>query len=317
MIDKHLILHVGPPKTGSSAIQRALFETQQTGEATYCYPEVGLSKRWHSHDVLIRTIRENGGDSEARARMFGEVAEIASQSPHDRVILSDEYLGGSNLRAAEMLPTCLPKFREVTIVYVVRSIYEMGFSALNQRMRRKVTMFCTPDPYLSANNHKKRAVALTALRNGFDNANIAFIVYNRDLVSTFFDRFAGMAYAPQSSGKSVNKSLDFGTLLALQMPQKTKHALRPLEFETMLRERDIEPLNVDSMLRDYYYGQIDSVAAKVPAIYKDIFSQEAVDELIRRPTVPEARNISKNELSDYLSELEATIAAYRKAVCGD
>ncbi|WP_270727116.1 hypothetical protein [Shimia sp. Alg240-R146] len=233
------------------------------------------------------------------------------------MILSDEYLGGSNLSAAEMLSTCLPKFREVTIVYVVRSIYETGFSALNQRMRRKVTLFFTPDPYLSLKNHNKRAATLTALRDGFDNANIAYLVYNRDLVSTFFDRFAGMAYAEQSSRKSVNKSLDFGTLLALQLPQKTKHALRPLEFETLLRERDIEPLNVDSMLRDYYFKQIDFVAAKVPSIYENIFSEEAVEELIRRPSVPEAKNISKGELSDYLKELEATVAAYRKAVCGD
>jgi hypothetical protein len=115
------VLHIGLPKTGTSYVQESLVQHRETLAASGVdvLNVAGRSQHHAAWDLLGRRI--GGADATAVEGAWADLAGRAARSPHDRVILSDEFL--VHARPADvrtMVRTLAP--RELRVVVTVRDL---------------------------------------------------------------------------------------------------------------------------------------------------------------------------------------------------
>ena len=131
-----LYIHVGPPKTGTSAVQDVLRSQDNT---VLVYPKCGQWGDGSHHNLVFNffgdyaraeTVRE---DIDA---LFGRVAAEAGQS-NGNVLISSEVLFGRK-RAPDFVQALLsrlgPDFR-AEVLFVARDHFERAASVYNQRVK--------------------------------------------------------------------------------------------------------------------------------------------------------------------------------------
>ncbi len=139
-MSRTLFLHVGPPKTGTTAVQDVL---RAHDNSVLIYPKVGLWPDGSHHNLVFNffhdysraeTIRE---DIDA---LFGRIAAEAGRS-QGNVLISSEILSGRE-RVPDFVRALLsrlgPEFHAV-VLFVVRDHFERAASVYNQRVKDAVT----------------------------------------------------------------------------------------------------------------------------------------------------------------------------------
>lgn len=125
----HLLLHIGPHKTGTTYIQQSLFRSIELMEARdWCYPRTGRPWPHHAHhDIPYRfeAMRQSGKLQElkAEARGFGNV------------ILSAEGFCNLDNEALTALADLFEAER-VTLVYYLRDPYSQFRSYWQERVKQ-------------------------------------------------------------------------------------------------------------------------------------------------------------------------------------
>ena len=112
MAEKRVILHAGPHKTGSTALQHGLFNTRvQLGAHGFSYPDIGIKHMGHHG---LQTLLHNSKDV-LKATAEKITAELTSV---DQIILSSEdfvYLSPESLTALKAL---FPSYRFEIILFI-------------------------------------------------------------------------------------------------------------------------------------------------------------------------------------------------------
>jgi hypothetical protein len=135
-----LFLHVGPTKTGTSAIQDIL--CRHDGSVVI-YPKVGLWADGSHHNLVLNFYRDFARPEVVRedvAGLFSRIAVEAAASRND-VVISSEVLGGRQ-RPGELVRALTqelgPDFQPEILVGV-REHFERAASIYNQRVKDAVT----------------------------------------------------------------------------------------------------------------------------------------------------------------------------------
>ena len=167
-----LFLHIGPAKTGTSAVQHFL---QRHDNSIVVYPKVGLWADGAHHNLVLNYFGEYTRPEVVREDAAGLLARIGEEARHsDRdIVISSEILAGrkdvAGFSAALEREVGAPL--RVEIVAVVREHFERAASAYNQRVKDAVTgEKRDPDTFLAAQTRGLGySVMLKRLRQtGFD-----------------------------------------------------------------------------------------------------------------------------------------------------
>jgi hypothetical protein len=151
-LTRTLFLHVGPAKTGTSAVQHVL---QRHDNSIVLYPKVGLWADGSHHNLVLNyfgeytrpeVVRENPADLLAR------IGREARQSDRNIVISSEILAGRKDLTGfTAALEREVGESLRVELVMVVREHFERAASLYNQRVKDGVTgEKRDPDAFLAA-----------------------------------------------------------------------------------------------------------------------------------------------------------------------
>ncbi len=215
----HVIVHIGQPKAGSTAIQMGLWAERENlqKQGILVGPlDRDLSLALHQADVInkIPKLRIKFGTMEAaRAhseRHWQQLADTVRATRPALTLLSSEHLMGVS---RDLLARLTPLFSRISIVCYVRDPVSRYVSELDQSIRGGTTL-----PYLDltgkginrATNlirayHEAAGAENVVVRN-FDRRNLK----NGDVVVDFFEqvsRLAGRPVAPDHRPQRVNESL--------------------------------------------------------------------------------------------------------------
>lgn len=136
---KHLYLHIGLGKTGSSALQSWLsLNARRIGDQGFDYADLVPEAKSGSissgnGDELVAACRNN--DFVEVERLLNEVYFFSGKN--ERAIVSCELLQGmSESRIQQLRETCDSSGIQVTVIAFVRSIYEQAYSSYLQGLKR-------------------------------------------------------------------------------------------------------------------------------------------------------------------------------------
>lgn len=146
-----LFVHIGRPKTGTSAFQYLMRENTQPG---WLYPETGQWPDGAHHKLLMAfngTERRGNIQIEPFAEQFAALQTEIEESGGSNVIISSEGLfgkGGLDF-VQELRCTIGAQFESIQIIAVYRSHLEIASSLYNQQIKDPVSAETRdPDRYL-------------------------------------------------------------------------------------------------------------------------------------------------------------------------
>lgn len=151
MTARKLYLHVGPAKTGTSAVQSLLSSDDHAG---LIYPKVGLWADGSHHNLVFNYCGDAHRPEIARAEPAELLARIGEETRarSGSVVISSELLAnGVDTRkfAEAMLSFLEPADWSTEILFVAREHFERAASCYNQDVKDSVTMERRePDDYL-------------------------------------------------------------------------------------------------------------------------------------------------------------------------
>lgn len=231
----HLLLHIGPPKTGSTAIQAALSDSTADLNAKGVFFDGGmplraLSARYTSEAVLAKTpvSRRLGGIAGVRAwseRAWQELASGLEASDADLCILSSEHFAYS-IDFDGLAGRLSDLFDGITVLAFVRDPVSQYLSGLQQSIRGGARFMDLPMPCdftYRVRNLLERYSDLVGREN--------VIVRN----------FAGGNVVTEFSGqlKRLGKQVDLPELI--RNPSAPGAVLAMLLFVNECRRQDFEP----------------------------------------------------------------------------
>ncbi len=143
-----VVIHIGPHKTGTSALQSAFFRNaERLAERGLLYRPMG--KVWNNHHVLAVQFSSTGGSPEAGRAFIERLLEDAYRG-NQRVLISSEMLCESHVDVASFLSAFGPA--AIRTVGYVRNPCDLMVSAYNQvvrdpKSRRVQPIEASPPPY--------------------------------------------------------------------------------------------------------------------------------------------------------------------------
>jgi hypothetical protein len=145
-----LFIHVGPAKTGTSAIQDVL---RKHDNSAVIYPKVGLWADGSHHNLILNFYEDYARPEVVRENIDGLLDRIGAEAgtSHRNVVISSEILGGRQRpgKFIRALAARLGPDFEVEIVAGIREHFERAASVYNQRVKDAVTReTCDPDEFL-------------------------------------------------------------------------------------------------------------------------------------------------------------------------
>jgi hypothetical protein len=155
---KKILLHVGTHKTGSTSIQRTLYDNRETlEEHNIHYLEFG-SNHWHLYSAFMHNPWEwfehqrMGHDREQvdklNADTLRNVKEEIANSHCDNIIISSEYLAQLGKQKIVKLRDYLSNCGQVTVVYYCREL--LSWLSSDSQQCAKVGMKSEPTGYAVA-----------------------------------------------------------------------------------------------------------------------------------------------------------------------
>jgi hypothetical protein len=151
-LTRTLFLHVGPAKTGTSAVQHIL---RRHDSSIVIYPKVGLWADGSHHNLILNYFGEYTRPEVVRedpASLLARIGEEARRSNRDIVISSETLAGRKDIAGfSAALEREIGSPLRVEIVVVVREHFERAASLYNQRVKDAVTGETRdPDAFLAA-----------------------------------------------------------------------------------------------------------------------------------------------------------------------
>lgn len=145
-----LYLHVGPPKTGTSAIQHAL---RAHDDSVVIYPKVGLWADGAHHNLVFNFFEIYLWPQmvkRSRAELLDELSQSFGASERDVVISSEVLFGRAGLgHFVDALASLSSSPIAIEAIAVCREHFALAASQYNQQVKDPVTMERdTPDDYL-------------------------------------------------------------------------------------------------------------------------------------------------------------------------
>ena len=146
-----LFLHLGPAKTGTSAVQHVL---NGHDESVVCYPKVGLWPDGSHHNLVLNFFGNYRRPELIRQdadRLLARLGAAARQSRRNIVISSEALAGPRNLADFVVaVQNAVGEELRVVLVVVVREYFERAASLYNQRVKDPVTSERSdPDEFLT------------------------------------------------------------------------------------------------------------------------------------------------------------------------
>jgi hypothetical protein len=151
-LTRTLFLHVGPAKTGTSAVQHVL---QRHDNSVVIYPKVGLWADGSHHNLILNYFGEYMRPEVVREEAADLLARIGTEAKRTNrdIVISSEILAGRKDLAgfAAALEQQIGESLRVELVMVVREHFERAASLYNQRVKDGVTgEKRDPDAFLAA-----------------------------------------------------------------------------------------------------------------------------------------------------------------------
>jgi hypothetical protein len=139
-LTRTLYLHLGPAKTGTSALQRIL---SCHDDSVVLYPRVGLWGDGSHHNLVLNFFGGHRRPEMVREdpdRLLGQIGELARQSDRNVVISSEILAGRKDLRkfASALQSAIGGEPLRLMAVIVVREHLERAASLYNQRVKDAV-----------------------------------------------------------------------------------------------------------------------------------------------------------------------------------
>ena len=210
-MSRTLYIHVGPSKTGTTAIQ-SIF--QDLCENRLTYPKAG---RWPdgSHNLLYFSINGLSGSGRnievpPMAELIAEISSEISKAPHDCLISSEALNRRSDYtRMLELLHPATRDFDQVRPILTLRHPLERFASNYNQAVRDPMHgETALPDDYLLKIPERHLSLC-RAIRNWLEFApNLMLLPYHpaSSLVQRFCD-LIGHAYLAPRDAPQIHRSL--------------------------------------------------------------------------------------------------------------
>ena len=148
---RKVFIHVGPPKTGTSAVQHALRSYEST---SLLYPQVGLWRDGSHHGLIYNFFGDFARPEVERAdigAMLAVICKQANAAPNKNLLISSEIL--PNYDVGAFIDLLLSKLGKVDwqpeILFVCREHFEVASSLYNQRVKDSVFLERrSPDQFL-------------------------------------------------------------------------------------------------------------------------------------------------------------------------
>ena len=211
-----LFLHVGPAKTGTSAVQHIL---QRHDNSIVVYPKVGLWADGSHHNLILNYFGEYTRPEVVRedpASLLARIGEEARRSNRDIVISSETLAGRKDIVGfSAALEREVGEPLRVELVVVAREHFERAASLYNQRVKDAVTGETRdPDEFLAAH---ARSLCYANLLKRLGQTGFALSVLNyhpaEDCVQRVLEQF-GFPQQPGSYYPIRNVSLNRPALVA-------------------------------------------------------------------------------------------------------
>ncbi|WP_415401072.1 hypothetical protein [Tateyamaria sp. SN3-11] len=149
---QHIILHVGFPKTGTTAIQRTLADFPETfAPHGIVYPKAGqarLAKRMRGHHNLAYELYDPAKFNPSGGSWEDLAAEVAASDAPNIVLSSEAFRGHLAMVTAAKLRKLFPNHRRSIVMYI-RPQWEYVESGYNQLARFGATDESMADFYQS------------------------------------------------------------------------------------------------------------------------------------------------------------------------
>jgi hypothetical protein len=300
-----LYLHLGPAKTGTSAVQHIL--SRHDGSVVL-YPRVGLWPDGSHHNLVLNYFGDFHRPDvarEDRGRLLAQIGEAARASNRDIVISSEILAGRRNLSAfVSALQTAIGENCRVVLVVVAREHRERAASLYNQRVKDAVTGETrTPDEFLI--DRPERFCYEDLLRRS-QKSGFELVVLNYHPAGDFVARcLACFGFPPDLVPPAPRRNVSFGrialvaTLAANRIPEARQ--VRPA-FDARL-----EHLADRFQPADVLFGR-DAVARVRNAFGADRkFLRREFSLRLPRPEKPEQTTpfaISGQEFSDICAAIQ-------------
>jgi len=135
-LSRTLYVHLGPRKTGTSAIQSALLRRDSS---EVIYPKVGLWQDGAHHGLVFKFFgedRKGKGSAQTFREMLDEIAAVTAVNDHNVVISSEALRPGRDIAGfVDAVAHCLPQPVIVEFLIVCREHFSRASSWYNHRTR--------------------------------------------------------------------------------------------------------------------------------------------------------------------------------------
>lgn len=232
-----LFLHLGPAKTGTSAIQYAL--SRHDGSVVL-YPNVGLWSDGSHHNLVLNFFGDHARPEmvrEDRSRLLARIGEEARRSDRDLVISSEILAGRKNLpEFASALQEAVGEALRVIALVIVREHRERAASLYNQRVKDAVVLEQrSPDEFLV--DHPERFCYAPLLRR-LQKSGLELAILNYHPAGDLLGRCFGLfGFAPERIPEAPRRNVSLGrkALVATLAANRAAHSHEErLRFDSVL-----------------------------------------------------------------------------------
>lgn len=249
----HVVVHIGPYKTGSTAIQNALGRGRKAlrahgilyyaapPEPTRCLATL-FASRQIVQDPGIRQKFPDLGEARAWSAACWDEFERAAAAPDVTLsVISSEFF--STLRDTPgFLARLQARFARITVVAYVRDPVELYMSSLQQGIRGGGTLRVLPTP-LEHRYRYRRFLPVFAEAVGHENMIVRRFgretLDGGDVVTDFFNRLRAFTAAPEAATVRANESLPGAVVAWLLLANETwdRKVSGPARRNVLLRLR--------------------------------------------------------------------------------
>jgi hypothetical protein len=231
----HLLLHIGPPKTGSTAIQKSLELNDDALKEAGILPMFYKASKINTLPLQALGVRHKSGwaleqwpipqnfktPQAAHAwsdRHWKTLAETVKKSDADLCVISSEHLG-YGIGAPGLIADFREIFSGITVLVYARDPASLYFSSMQQQLRSGKRLFQLRTPENYAYRHRKEVEkyadavgAENVVVRNFSRDNLR----DRDVVQDFFGEVERLGKTIKVDPVQANESIP-GAALALLM----------------------------------------------------------------------------------------------------